>query len=64
MRPFTHKGNFLIVKVTKVSRHGLISCGIKAVNNKQYKDPLTAVPFVSMTVLPNFPGLYREFLCV
>ena len=32
--------------------------------DKQYKGPLTAVPTVSMTVLPNFPCLYRGFLCV
>ena len=28
------------------------------------KNPLTAVPIVSVTVLPNSPCLYREFLCV
>ena len=31
---------------------------------KQYKGPPTAVQFISMTVLPNFPCLYRGFLCV
>ena len=32
--------------------------------NNNTRNPLTAVPIVSITVLPNLPCLYREFLCV
>ena len=32
--------------------------------DKQYKGQLSAVPILSTTVLPNFPCLYRRFLCV
>ena len=33
-------------------------------SDKQYKGTPTAVPTVSMTVLPNFPCLYTGFLYV
>ena len=29
--------------------------------DKQYKGPLTAVPMVSLTVLPNFPNFIDNF---
>ena len=36
----------------------------KMICNKQYKDPLTAVTVISVTILSHYPCLYRGFLCV